>query len=139
VQVTPSAFFRVHGQVWRACNGAAVLIVLLTAGAVLLHYTEGTDWLDCMYWSLTTLSTVGYGDIVPHDHKGLFASFFLISVFVFAYTLGEVVSAAAMCCKYRRLGKFFQAGLTPDVLQHLDDNADGTVRPCLQLPRDALL
>ena len=59
MQVRTSTFFKSKRHLLRALSGAAALVVLVAAGAALLHFTEGTDWLDCVYWALTTLSTVG--------------------------------------------------------------------------------
>lgn len=45
----------------------------------------------CSYWSVTTIATVGYGDVVPTYHRALFAALFLLCVALFAYLLGESV------------------------------------------------
>jgi len=46
------------------------LIVLLAAltlstGTIFYHLDQGWSWLDSYYFSVVTLSTVGYGDFVP--------------------------------------------------------------------------
>jgi Ion channel len=79
--------------------------------------------------SLTTLSTVGYGDITPHSHFVFFGFFLLFSTVLFAYLLGELVSAVVDLKKFQQLEKFFQGGLSEGMLRQLDSvDGDGTVR-----------
>lgn len=51
-----------------------VLLVLLglytSLGAVFYHFQEGWDWLDSFYFTVITLSTVGYGDFSPQTDLG---------------------------------------------------------------------
>ena len=53
-----------------------------------------TKYLYSMYWSLTTLTTVGYGDITPtNDIERRFVTFaLLIGSLTFAYILGDIGS-----------------------------------------------
>lgn len=44
--------------------------LLLLAGTVFFHYVEGWRWLDATYFSLITLTTVGYGDFSPKTDAG---------------------------------------------------------------------
>jgi hypothetical protein len=105
---------------------------LIAAGATMLHITDGAEgksWLDCVYWSITTVSTVGFGDIVPSHQRVTFACFFLVAVVLFAYLLGESVSLITQIKRYRDLDKFFSKGLTPEILDAMDTIRDGQVRP----------
>jgi len=34
-------------------------------GTVFYRIVEGWSWLDCLYFSVVTLTTVGYGDLNP--------------------------------------------------------------------------
>lgn len=51
-----------------------ILLVLLglyvSGGAVFYHLVEGWGWLDSFYFTVITLSTVGYGDFSPQTHLG---------------------------------------------------------------------
>ncbi len=46
-----------------------VLILLLT-GTWFYHQWEGWSWLDSLYFSVVTLTTVGYGDLAPQTSIG---------------------------------------------------------------------
>lgn len=78
---------------------------------------------------MTTVSTVGYGDIVPAPRfRPVFALFFLVSVVLFAYILGESLALVADIGRYRHLHKFFRNGLTEEMLEVMDIyECDGTV------------
>ncbi len=47
-----------------------VVIALLAAGATFYHFVEGWRWLNSLYFSVITLTTVGYGDFSPKTDAG---------------------------------------------------------------------
>lgn len=44
--------------------------ILLLSGMVLFRFIEDLGWLDALYFSLITLSTIGFGDITPTTELG---------------------------------------------------------------------
>jgi voltage-gated potassium channel len=42
----------------------------LTAAGLFSWFETGANYYDGLYWSMTTMSTVGYGDYSPHSDAG---------------------------------------------------------------------
>lgn len=54
-------------------------LVIILIGAVAYHYIEGWSWLDSIYFSLVTITTLGFGDITPVTTAGkIFTIFYII-------------------------------------------------------------
>jgi hypothetical protein len=48
-------------------------------GTLMYHFLEGWHWIDCLYFSVITLSTIGYGDFSPATDAGkIFTIFYII-------------------------------------------------------------
>ncbi|MCA9932991.1 MAG: two pore domain potassium channel family protein [Anaerolineales bacterium] len=55
------------------------VILLLLAGMLFYHQIEEWSWLDALYFSLITLTTVGYGDFSPQTSAGkIFTMFYIV-------------------------------------------------------------
>lgn len=54
-------------------------IFILGIGTVMYHYLEGWTWLDSFYFSVITLTTIGYGDFSPQTSPGkIFTLFYIL-------------------------------------------------------------
>lgn len=52
---------------------------ILGVGTVMYHYLEGWTWLDSFYFSVITLTTIGYGDFSPQTGPGkIFTLFYIL-------------------------------------------------------------
>lgn len=60
---------------------------LLVAGTVFYHGVEKWSWLDSLYFSVVTLTTVGYGDLSPQTVAG--------KIFTMVYLVGGLGVLAA--------------------------------------------
>jgi voltage-gated potassium channel len=68
---------RVRGQVAAAISS---LLGLIGIGTVVFRLLEDWTWIQAFYFSVVTLSTVGYGDLHPtSDGTRLFAAFFILA------------------------------------------------------------
>ena len=56
------------------------LISLILGGTVFYHFIEGWGWVDAYFFTVITLSTVGYGSLVPQTAIGKIATTFFIFV-----------------------------------------------------------
>jgi voltage-gated potassium channel len=55
-----------------------VLAILYLLSVLFFHYVEGWSYLDAAYFTTSTISTVGYGDLVPQSDYGKMGSIALI-------------------------------------------------------------
>jgi len=55
------------------------LLIWIGMGTVVYHNIENWNWVQSFYFSVTTLTTVGYGDLAPTtDLSRLFTSLYVI-------------------------------------------------------------
>lgn len=67
--------------------------LILLAGTLFYHYVEGWRWLDALYFSVITLTTVGYGDFSPKTDAGKL--FTIVYIFVGLGILAGFITAVA--------------------------------------------
>ena len=73
----------------------STLALFLGIGTIAYHFLEGWTWTTSFYFSVVTLSTVGYGNLYPTTAASqLFTSFYiLIGVAAVVSSLGIIGSA----------------------------------------------
>lgn len=79
----------------RISAAISALLFFLILGTTVFHRLEGWNWTKSFYFTVTTLATVGYGDLHPTtDASRLFTSLFiLIGVGVTVTALGVIGAA----------------------------------------------
>ena len=67
---------------------------LVAGGAFFYRRVEDLSWLDSFYFTIVTLTTVGYGDVAPQTTAGkLFTmAYLLIGIGILLALIGEVAS-----------------------------------------------
>ena len=58
----------------------AALTALVTSGTVIFRHLEGWSWISSFYFTVSTLTTVGYGDLVPtQEWTRLFTALYIVA------------------------------------------------------------
>lgn len=79
-----------------------ITVAVLTAGASFYHLVEGMSFVDAIYFSVITLTTVGYGDLVPQTDAGKIftAGYVLIGIGIIA-TFARVLLQSTFARRFR--------------------------------------
>ena len=56
------------------------LVGIVALGTVFFHLVEGWGWLDSYFFTVVTISTVGYGSLVPVTALGKIGTTFFIFI-----------------------------------------------------------
>ncbi len=66
-------FLRILFSFWKDREYRSLLFAsvgILVLGTIVYHYVEKWSWLDSLYFSTITLTTIGYGDFAPQTDVG---------------------------------------------------------------------
>ncbi len=100
----------------RLAYATLAIVSMIVVGAIGFHAIEGLSWIDSLYISTETVTTVGYGDIPPRTQAGkLFAIVFMllgVGTVLYALTVlaqavlqSEIVEALGLRQKRREMDK----------------------------------
>ncbi|WP_371224192.1 potassium channel family protein [Roseovarius sp. 2305UL8-3] len=78
----------------RSFQFLAILLALATvvlSGTVFFKFVEGWSWIDAYFFTVVTLSTVGYGELVPATPLGRIGTtvFIFVGLGVFALAIQQ--------------------------------------------------
>lgn len=90
VRMLTFLFWLAFGTHWMACGWLALRHASPEIGA-------GTDYLRALYWTVTTLATVGYGDVTPTTPGQMVYAMvtMILGVGVYGYVIGSVAGLLA--------------------------------------------
>lgn len=71
-----------------------VVVLMLSAGAHIYHRLEGWSYLNALYFTVITLTTIGYGDFTPQTNLGKIFSmlYILLGLGVLGALIGLISS-----------------------------------------------
>src|ERR1700683_373081 len=82
--------------------GSVAAVVLI--GAWLFSLAENLPFTTGLYWAITTATTVGYGDVTPHNPIGrLLASFIMLTTIPMLAAAFALLAGAAAVAGVRRI------------------------------------
>jgi voltage-gated potassium channel len=80
----------------------AAAVGLIIAGTIFFHFVEKFSWVNSYYFCVVSLTTVGYGDVVPHTDLGKIATTIYIA-------LGIGIISAYISLRMKRRGVKFRS------------------------------
>jgi voltage-gated potassium channel len=76
---------------FRVITLVVTLVTIVAGGTVFFRWAEGWSWLDSYFFTVVTLSTVGYGNLVPATALGKIGTtvFIFVGLGVFAVAIQQ--------------------------------------------------
>jgi voltage-gated potassium channel len=82
----------------------SMLVATIAVGTVSYHYIEDWSWASSFYFTVCTLTTVGYGDLYPTtEFSRLFTAIFTLAGVSIAFTALGVTGATYLRAREKQL------------------------------------
>jgi voltage-gated potassium channel len=82
----------------------SIALACMLLGAYLFSLTQGIAFTKGLYWAITTATTVGYGDVTPHNGLGeVIASAVMLTTIPLLASVFALVTGAAAAAGIRRI------------------------------------
>lgn len=107
-----------------------VVVLCIGIGSLVLYFVEGLDWVDSIYLSVMSVTTVGYGDRAFKTLPGrLFAAIWLLFSTLMVARAFLYLAEARINRRHRRMAnKVLQREITVEDLLAADINHTGFIR-----------
>ncbi len=106
-----------------------MLFIVFFSGVVIFVKIENLNWLDAVYTTIISSTTVGYGDFSPSTKKG--RAFMTIWIVFSTIALARVISdftEIRIAAKEKALARrVLTAQMDKNSFHHLDRNSDGSI------------
>ncbi|XP_029126956.1 two-pore potassium channel 5 isoform X2 [Cajanus cajan] len=109
-----------------------VVVMCIGVGSLVLYFVEGLDWVDSVYLSVMSVTTVGYGDAAFKTLPGrLFAAVWLLFSTLMVARAFLYLAEARIDRRHRRMANnVLQRDITVQDLLAADLNHTGFIRFC---------
>lgn len=82
----------------------STLLSLIAIGTVVYKYLEGWSWIDSFYFTVCTITTVGYGDLIPSTEVSrLFTALYALAGVSLALASLGIVGTTYLTARQERL------------------------------------
>lgn len=97
------------------------LSILIAMGAIAFHLVERLDPFTALYLTITILSTVGFGDVVPVTPTGrvIYMGLVLVGIGIFGYAVSSIASLMAERSVFKLAKGFFFLGGEEKLKDHI--------------------
>jgi hypothetical protein len=114
----------------RAIKAHCAVVAIILSGAFFMLWNEQHTLVDALYWSVQTVTTVGYGDVpMKHESTRFFCCLFIpVSVTIVTGVITELTNIQLDKLQDERRAKLLALEMTDDLAEEIDDHViDGVI------------